>query len=561
MTAGPASATDLASRVRDWIADDPDPSARAELQRLLDAEAGDELARRFAAELTFGTAGLRGRLGAGPARMNRATVRRATAGLVRFLKEEVAGAAAAGVVIGHDARHGSAEFAEETARVITGAGLRALTLPPRVPTPVLSFATRRLSCAAGVMITASHNPPQDNGYKVYLGDGAQIVPPVDDAIAKRIRAVTALSDLPLGSLGEALGDAVVDAYVQTIARLARADDQPHLEVVYTPLHGVGRDVLLAVFERAGFAPPRVVAAQGLPDPDFPTVARPNPEEPGALDLALAEAKASRADLILANDPDADRLAVAIPNQRGGWRILTGDEVGALLAYYMLTHRPTQVPAVVASTVASSTLLGRMADAFGAEHRETLTGFKWIMHSASDRRHDPLLFGYEEALGYAVDDAVRDKDGISAALLIVCAALEARRDSVDLGRRLDQLAVRFGLHATRQVVAELASGAHDADAGEIMRRLRTRPPRQLLDEPVTETEDLLAGGRLPRSDVMIFRCRERIRAVVRPSGTEPKLKMYLQVVEDMRYGAADAVWHRASQRLDALAAELQQVVLA
>jgi phosphomannomutase len=267
---------------------------------------------------------------------------------------------------------------------------------------VLAFATRRLSCAAGVMITASHNPPQDNGYKVYLGDGAQIVAPVDDAIAERIRAVTGLSEVPLGSLAEPLGDDVVDAYVRTIARLARGGDQPHLEVVYTPLHGVGRDVLLSAFERAGLAPPGVVAAQGLPD--------------------------------------------------------------------------------------------------------------------------------------------------------------ARRDGVDLGRRLDQLAVRFGLHATTQVVAELASGARDADAEEIMRRLRARPPRRLLDEPVTETEDLLVGGRLPRSNVMIFRCRERIRVVVRPSGTEPKLKMYLQVVEEMRDGAAHAVRRRASQRLEALAGELHQVVL-
>jgi phosphomannomutase len=560
MSAGPATAIDLAGRVRDWIADDPDPVARAELQSLLDAGADEELERRFASELKFGTAGLRGHLGAGPARMNRATVRRATAGLVRFLLEEVAGAATAGVMIGHDARHGSAEFAEEAARVITGAGVKALTLPPRVPTPVLAFATLHFSCAAGVMITASHNPPQDNGYKVYLADGAQIVSPVDDAIAERIRAVTRLADVPLGSQGEALGDGVMDAYVRTIARLARGDDQPHLEVVYTPLHGVGRDVLLSAFERAGFAPPRVVAAQGLPDPDFPTLARPNPEEPGALDLALAEAKSNGAELILVNDPDADRLAVAIPNHGGDWRILSGDEVGALLAYHLLTHRPAQVPAVVASTVASSTLLARMAHAFGAEHRETLTGFKWIMHSAADRRHDPLLFGYEEALGYAVDDAVRDKDGISAALLMVRAALEARRDGICLGGRLDQLAVRFGLHATRQVVVELSNGAHGADAENIMRRLRTRPPQRLLDEPVTETEDLLAGERLPRSDVMIFRCRERIRAVVRPSGTEPKLKMYLQVVEEMRDGAAHAVRRRASQRLVDLARELQQVVL-
>jgi phosphomannomutase len=546
---GTIPSADLAARARAWIAQDPDPGCREELERLLVEGPADELADRFSGELRFGTAGLRGPLGAGPARMNRATVRRATAGLARYLLDAVPGAAQAGVVVGHDARHGSRTFAEETARVLSGAGLSARALPPHVPTPVLAFAVRHLGCAAGVMVTASHNPPRDNGYKIYLGDGVQIAPPVDEAIAQRIQAIERLGELPLGAPGEPVGEEVVGAYLDaTVAPV----DEPSLQVVYTPLHGVGRDVLLRAFARAGIPAPHVVAAQSEPDPDFPTVARPNPEEPGTLDRALAEAERRGADLMLATDPDADRLAVAVPARIDGWRVLTGDEIGVLLG----DHLMQRARGIVASSVASSTMLRRIARAHGCEHRETLTGFKWLMHSGPGRRPDPLLFAYEEALGYAVNAAVRDKDGISAAVLLYGVAAAARRDGTDLLGRLDALAARFGLHATQQVSVEL----DPERAEEAMRRLRSRPPSRLLDEPVTDVEDLLVGERLPSADVLVLRCREHLRAVARPSGTEPKLKLYLQVVETVGGDDVDAVRLRAGQRLEALAGELRAAIL-
>jgi len=371
---------DLIERARAWAAEDPDPQTRAELDALLakveqDPSGADavDLADRFAGTLECGTAGLRGALGAGSNRMNRVVVIRAAAGLAAYLR---ANGAVDGdpVVVGFDARHNSDVFARDTAEVMAGAGLRALVLPKPLPTPVLAFAIRELGCVAGVMVTASHNPPQDNGYKVYLGDGSQIVPPADTDISAAIDAVGALADVSLGDAGERLDESVVESYLEATAGLVAPGGPRDLVTVYTPLHGVGGETVATVMERAGFPAPHVAAAQAEPDPDFPTVAFPNPEEPGAMDLAMALAAEVDADLVVANDPDADRCAVAVPGGPHGWRMLRGDEVGALLGDFLLRRGVT---GVYANSIVSSSLLGALAAAHGQPHEETLTGFKWI----------------------------------------------------------------------------------------------------------------------------------------------------------------------------------------
>jgi phosphomannomutase len=538
----------LRARVEAWIAADPDPEARAELRALLERGASEELTERFAHGLSFGTAGLRGRLGAGPSRMNVATVRRASAGLAHHLLAAVEGARDAGVVVGHDARHGSERFAAEAAAVFSGAGLRTYRLPPLAPTPLLAFAVRRLGCAAGVMVTASHNPPQDNGYKVYLGDGAQIAPPADEQIAAAIERVGPADALPLGDGGEPAD--VADDYLAAILAALPAADARDVRIVYTPLHGVGARLCLEALDRAGFPAPHVVAEQAQPDPDFPTVARPNPEEEGTLDLALAAAAEHGADVMLANDPDADRLAVAIPGP-AGWRRLHGNEIGALLADFLLEHCEDPRRALLVTTVASSTLLGRMAAAAGARYAETLTGFKWMMRAVAEAPEQRLLLAYEEALGYAVSDVVRDKDGISAALVMAQLAATEKRAGRTLADRLDAIAARYGAHATDQVTLELAGADGQERMGRIMARLRAQPPAALLGRPLDSLDDLAArSGPLPRADVLVLRARD-VRVVVRPSGTEPKLKCYLEVVAgDLR---------RAGEQLAALRAELTGVI--
>jgi phosphomannomutase len=514
----------MVDAVEAWIADDPDPAAQAELRELLDrwplTEA--ELADRFAGPLAFGTAGLRGRLRAGPNGMNLAVVRAAAAGLVGWL----AGRGAAGpLVIGYDARHGSARFADETARVATGAGREALVLPGPLPTPVLAAAVRSLSAAAGVVVTASHNPPQDNGYKVYLGAelggpagaGAQIAPPVDAEIEAAIRAVGTLSAVPLGPPGTVLDEQVVTSYVEGAASVVDPGSPKELTVAYTPLHGVGGPVLAAAMSRAGFAEPVVVADQGEPDPDFPTVAFPNPEEPGAMDRVLALAADAGADLAIANDPDADRCAVAVPDpSRSGWRMLRGDELGVLLADHLMR---SGTPGRYVTTIVSSSMLRAMCVARGVPYAETLTGFKWIVRGGGG---DDLAYGYEEALGYCVaPQLVRDKDGITAALLACELAAGLRAELRTLTDRLDELAAEFGVYATDQLAMRVDSIDQIAAA---MSRIRASPPASLLDEPVTAVEDLL-----PDADVLVVRTGAS-RVVVRPSGTEPKLKAYLEVIE-------------------------------
>ncbi|GAB2777386.1 phospho-sugar mutase [Streptomyces chlorus] len=514
---------DLTTRARTWLAEDPDPETRAELSALLDADDVTELTARFSGTLQFGTAGLRGELGAGPQRMNRAVVIRAAAGLAAYLKRQ--GQTGGLVVIGYDARHKSADFARDTAAVMTGAGLRAAVLPRPLPTPVLAFAIRHLGAVAGVEVTASHNPPRDNGYKVYLGDGSQIVPPADAEIAAEIAAVGSLNDVPRPDAGwETLDDSVLDAYLARTDAVLAKDSPRTARTVYTAMHGVGKDVLLAAFARAGFPEPVLVAEQAEPDPDFPTVAFPNPEEPGAMDLAFATAREAEPDLVIANDPDADRCAAAVKDAEGGgdgdggWRMLRGDEVGALLAAHLVRRGAT---GTFAESIVSSSLLARIAERAGLPHEETLTGFKWIA------RVEGLRYGYEEALGYCVDpDGVRDKDGITAALLLAELASGLKEEGRTLLDLLDDLAVTHGLHATDQLSVRVEDLSLIADA---MRRLRENPPAELAGLPVTEAEDLTRGtDALPPTDGLRYTLRGA-RVIVRPSGTEPKLKCYLEVV--------------------------------
>jgi phosphomannomutase len=535
--------TDLLDRARAWLADDPDPQTRDELAALVeasdtgDAEATADLEDRFAGTLEFGTAGLRGALGAGPNRMNRVVVTRAAAGLAAYLRDT---GATGPVVIGFDARHNSDVFARDTAEVMTGAGFDALVMPRPLPTPLLAYAIRALGCSAGVMVTASHNPPQDNGYKVYLGDGSQIVPPADAEIASRIAAVGALTDVPRGTPGTVLDEEIVTRYTTSVTDLAGGGPRD-LDIVYTPLHGVGGSLTAEVLERAGFPAPRVVAAQAEPDPDFPTVAFPNPEEPGAMDLAMALASESGADLVVANDPDADRCAAAVAGPHG-WRMLRGDEVGAILGAALLARGRG---GTYAASIVSSTLLGKLAAAAGQPYAETLTGFKWIS------RVPGLVFGYEEALGYCVDPgSVRDKDGISALLLLceVAAALKAEgRTLLDL---LDDIATTHGLHATDQLSARFSDLS---EIGAAMDRLRADPPETLGGFAVEGVDDLsLGSAALPPTDGLRYRLAGGARVIVRPSGTEPKVKCYLEVVVPVDpEDGVDAARIAAVGRLDAL----------
>jgi len=514
--------------------------------------------------LQFGTAGLRAKLGPGPTQMNRATVRRSVAGFAAYLRQE--GAVEGGVVIGHDARHGSEEFAQEAAQVLTGAGISVKRLPGLSPTPLLAFAVRHLGAAAGIMVTASHNPPDENGLKLYPAGGAQILPPQDAEVTRAIEAVGPLSEVPIGDDGLLLGRDVTDAYVEAI--IAELPPAPagagDLRVVYTPLHGVGGDLLVAAFAAAGLPTPEMVKAQAEPDGDFPTVKRPNPEEPGTLDLALEQAHGGAAegsssgsdsgvDLILANDPDADRLAVAVPGP-DGWRVLSGNEIGVLLAVYRTRHwRRDPNDGLLITTIASSGLLEQIAADAGIPYRSTLTGFKWIMDAVAQAGGRRLLLGYEEALGYAVSDVVRDKDGISAAVAICRAALEARLAGRTLLDELDELARRFGVYATRQLSIEL-DGDGPQRAAAMMRALREAPPALLAGRAVKRVEDRLDGPP-PHADVLIF-AADDVRVVVRPSGTEPKLKAYLQAVEPVRDDGVVPAQARAGTTLDALTAEMR-----
>lgn len=604
---------ELAGRVRDWIADDPDPRTAAELTALLDrAEAGDpsvpggacpedqqsatdvrdareDLADRFQGLLQFGTAGLRGAVEGGPHRMNRAVVIRAASGLGAYLLGELEGVSPAPkVVVGHDARHGSVDFARDTAAVLTAVGIEVVVLPPYLPTPVLAFAVRHLGADAGVMVTASHNPPRDNGYKVYLGgrvvtdsgQGAQIVPPMDGAIAAEIARVPSVAAVPRAADGwSAVGPEIVDAYVAEVLGLADLSDEARarnaaLRVVLTPMHGVGGGTARRVLAEAGFTDVHVVTLQAEPDPDFPTVAFPNPEEPGAIDLAVALAAEVQADLVIALDPDADRCGAAVIDPRArthmsagaagsdGWRMLHGDEVGALLGSVAAERFGTPGAAVaddapvLANSIVSSRLLGRIAARAGLRHAQTLTGFKWIS------RVDGLEFGYEEALGYCVDPAhVRDKDGISAALTLAGLAARLKADGRTPVDVLDDLARQHGLHLTDQLSARFTDLSQ---IPETMQRLREHPPVVLAGSPVLTVVDLAAGSDadregLPPTDGIRLLTQDDTRVIVRPSGTEPKVKCYLEVVvpveEHASVAAVGEARAAARARLDAVRADV------
>lgn len=540
---------DLITRARAWLAEDPDQETADELAGLLQAGDTAELADRFSGTLQFGTAGLRGEIGAGPMRMNRSVVIRAAAGLAAYLKAQ--GHAGGLVVIGYDARYKSADFARDTAAVMTGAGLRAAVLPRPLPTPVLAYAIRHLGAVAGVEVTASHNPPRDNGYKVYLGDGSQIVSPADTQIAAEIARVTTLASVPRPESGwEQLGDEVLEAYLARTDAVLSPGSARGVRTVYTAMHGVGKDVVMAAFARHGFAEPVLVAEQAEPDPAFPTVAFPNPEEPGAMDLAFAKAAEVQPDIVIANDPDADRCAVAVPTapDGSGWRMLRGDEVGALLAAHLVHKGAT---GVFAESIVSSSLLGRIAEAAGVGYEETLTGFKWIA------RVDGLRYGYEEALGYCVDpEGVRDKDGITAALLVAELASELKEQGRTLTDLLDDLAMAHGLHATDQLSVRVSDLSVIASA---MAALRAQPPVSLAGLRVVSADDLTQGtASLPPTDGLRYYLEGdyKARVIVRPSGTEPKLKCYLEVVVPVA-DAADLAPARArgQEILDAIKKDL------
>ncbi|MEU5837334.1 phospho-sugar mutase [Streptomyces diacarni] len=524
----------LLARARDWLAEDPDPQTRQELAGLVEARAVEELRERFSGTLQFGTAGLRGELGAGPMRMNRSVVIRAAAGIAAHLRERQGeGGGQPLVVVGYDARYKSADFARDTAAVMVGAGLRAAVLPSPLPTPVLAFAVRHLGAAAGIMVTASHNPPRDNGYKVYLGDGLQIVPPADGQIADEIAAVGPLAGVPRAESGwQVLGGEVLDAYLARSGAVLTEGSPREVRVVHTAMHGVGHETARLAFERAGFPSPAPVAEQAEPDPDFSTVAFPNPEEPGAMERAYATARAweaehgERPDVIIANDPDADRCGVAVPDAAAedGWRMLRGDQVGALLATHLI-HKHAK--GTFATTIVSSSLLERIAESAGLPYAQTLTGFKWLA------RVDGLRYGYEEALGYCVDpEGVRDKDGITAALLVAELAAELRQAGRTLGELLDDLDVEYGVHATDQLSVRVSDLSL---IGAAMERLRAEPPTALGGLGVARTDDLTQGtASLPPTDGLRYSLAGADgvgggRVVVRPSGTEPKLKCYLEVV--------------------------------
>ncbi|MGB7448900.1 MAG: phospho-sugar mutase [Ornithinimicrobium sp.] len=543
---------DLVARARAWRDDDPDDTTRAELDELLarlktestsettsqpattsetesvpeDGEAYAELTDRFAGLLAFGTAGLRGALGAGPNRMNRAVVIRAAAGLTTYLQRDRE-IAAPRVVIGFDARLNSETFAVDTAEVVAGAGGTAMVLSRPLPTPVLAFAVRHLGADAGVMVTASHNPANDNGYKVYLGDGSQIVPPADEDIAARIEEVDRVGDVARSGQGwTRLGEEVLEAYLQGVVAVVEPDSSRELSLVHTALHGVGAEVVRRAFTGAGFAAPAPVEEQEHPDPAFSTVTFPNPEEAGAMDAALSLADATRPDAVIANDPDADRCAVAVPGP-GGWRMLRGDEVGALLGHHMIRRGidPDGDRTVLARSIVSSRLLGAMAAAAGLPAAETLTGFKWI------GRVPGLVFGYEEALGYCVDPArVPDKDGVSAALLIaeLLAGLRAQGRTVD--DLLDELARAHGVYATDAFSVRVSDVSM---VTPILARLVDSPPRRIGDVEVRSVEDLEhPDDDLPATPGVRFFLHDDTRVIVRPSGTEPKLKIYVEVIVDV-----------------------------
>jgi phosphomannomutase len=529
-----------------WLSEDPDPTTADELRALIAAaDAGDanavrELHERFDGSLEFGTAGLRGILGAGPQRMNRVLVRKVSAGLGAYLLANVPDAKRLGVLIGHDARRNSRVFAEDTARVLGGLGIKAYLAHRPWPTPTTAWAVADKHACAGVMVTASHNPPAYNGYKVYWGNGAQIIPPHDTGIAAAIAKVGRSDELAMPDLDELrrngtvidLDESIHDAYVEKVVGLRASTDVDGraLVIAYTPLHGVGALSVEPALARAGFPQVHTEPSQRQPDPEFPTVAFPNPEEKGAMDRVLALAQDKKADLVLANDPDADRLCCAVP-EGAGYRVLSGDQVGILLADYLLEVSPRD-RRMVATTIVSSQLLGFLAKQHGADYRETLTGFKWIGNAAMDyeREHNGrFVMGYEEALGYSVGPLVRDKDGVSAAVIFAELAAWNRARGKSVLDHLDDIYRKVGLFVTEQVSITKPGAEGLQEIKATMTRFRTERPKELAGHAIEQVIDLARGeGGLPKSDVLVFKLAGGRRVIMRPSGTEPKLKNYYEV---------------------------------
>ena len=554
-----------------WLARDPDPESRSELQGLIDAGDEDELARRFDSRLEFGTAGLRGVVGAGPGMMNRLVIRETSAGLGSYLLREVADAAQRGVVVAYDGRPDSCQFARDAASVFAALGITVHFTEAVAATPVAAFGVVQLGAAAGVVVTASHNPPQYNGYKVYWENGAQIIPPHDAGIASAIDTA-AQSDVPWLDFDEAtvagriniLGADFYRSYVDTIqgnALFSGDHSETSIGIAYTAMHGVGAEMAETLLSEAGFDRVYSVASQREPDGRFPTVNFPNPEEPGAMDAVLALAAEHQATLACANDPDADRLAVAVRTQSGDYQMLTGDMLGVLLANYLLHKAHAFVP-IVCTTIVSSSMLQSIAEAAGAVYYETLTGFKWLTNVALDHEDEQhrFLFAYEEALGYACGRQVRDKDGLSALLAFAQMTQALSRQGMTVLDQLESLYRQHGLFLTGQRSIALTPGARPL--GDL---LRENPPAQIAESPVVQIDDLDSGSRryadgrtedidFPQSDVLIYRLQNKARVIVRPSGTEPKVKCYYEVVEDV---AGDAPFSAAMQQAQSSLANLAE----
>ena len=536
---------ELRAEVEEWIALDPDPKTAAQLQSWLDSENTEELNSAFSGFLQFGTAGLRGPIGPGPSRMNRAVVARAAAGIAAYMKER----GLSSVVIGRDARYGSEDFTFESAAIFSGAGMKVYVLPRPLPTPVLAYAVRDLNVDCGIMVTASHNPPQDNGYKVYLGgvvDGinynaSQIVSPADEQISAHI--ATQNHELTRADVWEILNDDVLDRYVARTARIA--PDVYPVRAIYTAMHGVGTETVEKVFAKAAYADPILVKAQTDPDPDFPTVAFPNPEEPGAIDLSLVVAREHDGDVVIANDPDADRCAAAI-NDGGTWRMLSGDELGALFGEYLASNSPEKYrERCFANSIVSSSLLSKIANHHGIEFHETLTGFKWLA------KLENLGFGYEEAIGYSVDpQTVNDKDGVSAAIALARIAGELKSQGSSISQYLKKIREKYGFHKTIQISIRVAD-LHNIS--RVLNAIRAAVPSEIAGYKVERFDDLLnPSGDLPPTDGVRFYLEEGIRVIIRPSGTEPKVKCYIEVVRNgdtpEDHAAAEAIIAKLSPTL-------------
>ena len=545
----------LRDRVERWVAQDPDPDDRAELLELLESDDVEGLTERFSGRLAFGTAGLRGRMGAGPRRMNRLVVRQSAAGIARYLVENVADARTRGVVVIHDARHRSERFAQDCAEVLTGHGIPVIAGIRPLPTPVGVFAIRELGCSAGIVVTASHNPSTDNGLKLYLGDAAQIIPPVDGLVAGAIEAVVDDGQLVPQELARAfvapMPSAVVDAYVgATLARVPPGG--AGIRVTVTAMHGVGGGLLERVLDEAGFDRVTAVAEQHTPDPDFPTVEFPNPEEPGALDLLKARMESEGADIGLALDPDADRLAVVLP-QAGEALQLTGDEVGALLGEWLLGKVTSGPNRLVVSSVVSSTLLGAVAEHHGATHVETATGFKWLSRPAMEHPSLTQVLAYEEALGYAIGADVRDKDGISAALAMAAMAAGLRRSGQTVPDVLDEIHRRSGAYATNNFSLRDEQPGAAERRDRTIARLKEDPPDAVAGVPVREIREVFPG-------VLSVETEGDVRIMVRPSGTEPKLKCYCEAVEPVGDDGLESARARAKGRLESVQDALTRLLV-